>query len=201
MWLRKSIFEKGTFTIPTLQPQPEIITMEQYEALPDNVRAEVFDGVLYNMDSPSELHQTVSTELTTILNNYIKSKKGSCKVFHAPFDVKLNDNPLTIVQPDLMITCDRNKLDGRRCNGVPDFIIEITSPNNASDDYIRKSFYYKNNGVCEYWIVDPRRKTVTVNHFEGDSVNVQYSFDSTIKVNIYNDLFINFSDIAELMNS
>ena len=53
----------------------------------------------------------------------------------------------------------------------------------------------------EYWIVDPRRKTVTVNYFEGDSVNVQYSFDSTIKVNIYNDLFINFFDIAQLLNS
>ncbi len=55
------------------------------------------------MASPSEIHQTVSTELTTILNTYVKNKKGSCKVFHAPFDVKLVDNPLTIVQPDLMI--------------------------------------------------------------------------------------------------
>ena len=186
--------------MPVLQPQPKIITLEQYEALPEDVRVEVFEGIAYDMASPSEIHQTISTELTTILNNYIKSKKGSCRVFHAPFDVKLNENPLTIVQPDLMIICDRNKLDGKRCNGAPDFIIEIASPNNASDDYIRKSFYYKNYGVREYWIVDPRRKTVTINYFECDMVNVQYSFDSTIKVNIYDDLFINFSDIAELLN-
>ena len=82
----------------------------------------------------------------------------------------------------------------------PDFIIEIVSPGNPSDDYIRKLYYYKNAGVREYWIVDPRRKTVTVNYFEGNMLNVQYSFDSTIKVNIYDDLYINFSDIAGLLN-
>ena len=75
-----------------------------------------------------------------------------------------------------------------------------SSPGNPSDDYIRKLYYYKNAGVREYWIVDPRRKTVTVNYFEGNMLNVQYSFDSTIKVNIYDDLYINFSDIAGLLN-
>ena len=186
--------------MPALQSQSQIITLEQYETLPEDVRAEVFDGVLYNMASPSEIHQTISMELSTILNTYIKEHRGSCKVFHAPFDVKLSDTPLTIVQPDIMIICDRNKLDGKRCNGAPDFIIEIVSPGNASDDYICKSFYYKNYGVREYWIVDPRRKTVTVNYFENDMVNIQYSFDSIIKVNIYDDLYINFVDIAILLD-
>lgn len=183
--------------MPALQPQPQITTLDQYEALPEDIRAEVFDGQIYYMSSPSQDHQTISTELTTILNSYIKSSKGACRVFHAPFDVKLSDNPLTIVQPDLMVICDKNKLDGKRCNGAPDFIIEIVSPSNPADDYIRKLFYYKNAGVREYWIVDPRRKTVTVNYFEENMLNIQYSFDSTIKVNIYDNLLINFSDIAE----
>lgn len=186
--------------MPALQPKPNLITLEQYEALPEDVRAEVFEGIVYDMASPSEIHQTISTELTTILNTYIKSQKGSCRVFHAPFDVKLNDTPLTIVQPDLMIICDKNKLDGKRCNGAPDFIIEIVSPGNPADDYIRKLYYYKNAGVREYWIIDPRRKMVTVNYFENDMLNIQYSFDSTIKVNIYDDLYINFSEIAELLS-
>ena len=56
-----------------------------------------------------------------------------------------------------MIVCDKIKLDGKRCNGAPDFIMEIVSPGNASDDYIRKLYYYRNAGVREYWIVDPRR--------------------------------------------
>lgn len=185
---------------PALQPQPEIITLEQYEALPESRRAEVFDGVVYDMASPSQIHQALSMELSNILYNYIKSKKGPCQVFSAPFDVKLSDHPLTIVQPDIMIICDKNKLDGKRCNGAPDFIIEIVSPGSVADDYIRKLYYYKNAGVREYWIVDPRRRIVAVNYFEGNIVSVQYPFDSIIKVNIYEDLLINFSEIAELLN-
>ena len=72
--------------------------------------------------------------------------------FLCPFDVKLNDSPLTIVQPDLLVICNKNKLDGKRCNGAPDFIIEIVSPGNPADDYIRKLYYYKNADVREYWI-------------------------------------------------
>ena len=191
---------KGSVTMPALQPQPETITLEQYEALPENVRAEIYDDQIYYMASPSQIHQSILLELSTLINTYIKSKKGECKVFPAPFDVKLSDRPPTIVQPDIMIVCDKDKLDGKRCNGAPDFIIEIISPGNPADDYIRKLYYYKNFGVREYWIVDPRRKTVTVNYFEGNMLNIQYSFDSTIKVNIYNDLLINFSEIADILN-
>lgn len=152
------------------------------------------------MASPSQIHQTILTELLVIIRNYIKSKNGRCSVFPAPFDVKLSDKPLTIVQPDIMVICDKDKLDGKRCNGAPDFIIEIVSPGNPSDDYIRKLYYYKNYGVREYWIVDPKRKTISVNYFEGNIVSVQYPFDSIIKVNIYEDLFINFSEIANMLN-
>ncbi|MDE7211554.1 MAG: Uma2 family endonuclease [Lachnospiraceae bacterium] len=185
---------------PALQPQPETITLEQYEALPVEKRVEVFDGIVYDMVSPSQIHQSISMQLSTVINNYILRKKGFCSIFCAPFDVKLSDKPLTIVRPDIMVICDKSKLDGKRCNGAPDFIIEIVSPGNPSDDYIRKPYYYKNYGVREYWIVDPRRKMVTVNYFEGNMLSIQYSFDSVIKVNIYDDLFINFSDIASFLD-
>lgn len=184
---------------PASQPQPKRITLEEYESLPEDKRAEVFEGSIYDMASPSQSHQIISIELSTTINNYLKNRQGPCRVFHAPLDVKLSDNPLTIVRPDIMIICDKNKLDGKRCNGAPDFITEIVSPANPADDYIRKLYYYKNYGVREYWIVDPRRKTITVNDFEGNMLNIQYSFDSTIKVNIYDDLLINFSEIAELL--
>ena len=163
---------------PALQLQSECITLEQYEALPEDRRVEVFDGVVYDMASPSQIHQALSMELSNILYNYIKSKKGVCQVFTAPFDVKLSDKPLTIVQPDIMVICDKDKLDGKRCNGAPDFIIEIVSPGNPSDDYIRKAFYYKSYGVREYWIVDPDKKSIIV----------------------YDDLLIGFSAIADLLD-
>ncbi len=183
--------------MPAAQAQYKLTTLHEYEALPVDIRAEVFNGQIYYLAAPSQAHQTISMELSTVLNSYVKKNNGSCKVFSAPFDVLLSENPLTIVQPDLMIICDKDKLDGKRCNGAPDFIIEITSPGTQSDDYIRKLYYYKNYGVREYWIVDPKRRTVTVNYFEGDLINITYGFSSTIKVNIYEDLYISFAEIEQ----
>lgn len=184
---------------PDSQLKPELITLTQYEALPEDKRAEVFEGTVYNMAGPSQIHQALSMQLSNIIFNYIKNKNGQYSVFTAPFDVKLSDTPLTIVQPDIMVVCDKNKLDEKRCNGAPDFIIEITSPGNSSDDYIRKLYYYKKYGVREYWIVDSKRKIITVNFFENNIVSVQYPFDSIIKVNIYDDLFIDFSEISDVL--
>lgn len=177
------------------------MSLEEYEALPEEIRAEVFEGQIYYMASPSQQHQTILTELLVTIRNYLRKKGGDCQVFPAPFDVKLSVRPLTIVQPDLMIVCNKEQLDGKRCNGAPDFIIEIVSPGNPEDDYIRKLYYYKNAGVREYWIVDPRRKIITVNYFEGNMLTVQYSFEATVKVNIYDDLYISFSEIADLLNN
>ena len=180
---------------------PQLITIEDYESLPEDTRAEIFDGQIHCMAGPSQTHQTILLELSSTLNTFVKKKNGSCKVFPAPFDVKLNDNPLTIVQPDIMIVCDQNKLDGKRCNGAPDFIIEIVSPGNSSDDYVKKLYYYKNYGIREYWIVDPNRRTISVNYFEGDMISVPYTFNSTVKVNIYEDLYIDFKEIEKIINS
>ncbi len=185
---------------PASQLKPELITLTQYEALPEAKRAEVFDSIVCKKTGPSHIHQALSMQLSNIIFNYIKNKKGQCSVFTAPFDVKLSDTPLTIVQPDIMVVCDKNKLDEKRCNGAPDFIIEIASPGNSSDDYIRKLYYYKKYGVREYWIVDSKRKIITVNFFENNIVSVQYPFDSVIKVNIYDDLFIDFSEISDVLS-
>ena len=180
--------------MPALQPQSEITTLEQYEALPEDKRVEVFDGVIYDMASPSQIHQTISIELSNIIYNYIKSKKGSCQLFSAPFDVKLSDKPLTIVQPNIMVICDKDKLDGKRCNGAADFIIEIVSPGNPEHDYITKLGKYKASGVREYWIVDPEKNRILVYDLEHDDMN-EYTFTDIVKVGIYPDLSINFSSL------
>lgn len=183
--------------MPALQLSNALCTLEEYEAFPENRRAEVFDGIIYDMASPSQVHQMLLTELLISIRNYIKSKNGTCFVFPAPFDVKLESSPLTIVQPDIMIVCDKDKLDGKRCNGAPDFIIEIVSPGNPADDYVRKLYYYQKYGVREYWIVDPQRKNISVNYFEDNLLNIPYTFESVVKVNIYDDLFINFAEVSE----
>lgn len=183
--------------MPASQPQPQITTLEQYEALPESVRAEVFGGQIYYMASPSQIHQTILTELLVSIRNYLRKKGGDCQVFPAPFDVKLSDRPLTIVQPDLLVVCDKDKLDGKRCNGAPDFIIEIVSPGNPSDDYIRKLYHYQNAGVREYWIVDPRTEKVIVYHLEQpDFQMASYTFQDKIQVNIWEDFWIDFQELG-----
>lgn len=185
--------------MPALQPQPEITTIEQYEQLPEEVRAEVFDGFVYDMASPSTFHQRLSMRLSAIIDSYVMRKKGGCEVFTAPYDVVLSDSPLIVVQPDILVVCDKNKLDSKRCNGAPDFIIEIVSPGTASHDYIQKPYYYQRYGVREYWIVDTGKKAITVHYFEGGSFSSQYPFNSSVKVNIYDDLEIDFAEISKLL--
>ena len=181
--------------MPALQSQLELITLDQYEALPEDKRAEVFDGVIYDMASPSQIHQTILTELLVIIRNYIKSKNGSCSVFPAPFDVKLSDKPLTIVQPDIMVICDKDKLDGKRCNGAPDFIIEIVSPSSRRMDYYKKCTLYAESGVREYWIVDPEKQRTMIYRYEDDAAPMIVPFEQDLAVGIYNDFMINVSKL------
>lgn len=177
----------------------QLYTCEDYYNLPDGERAELFEGMLiYNMAPPSANHQRILGEVYTEIKNYIKSNKGSCEVFPAPFSVKLSEENNTIVEPDISVICDPNKLDNRGCNGAPDFVIEITSTN-AVNDYIRKLNLYQMYGVREYWIVNPDKQIITVYFFGEDPNPTNYTFDDKIKVNIYDDLYIDFSEIKNIL--
>ena len=176
--------------------EPKSYTCKDYYGLPDDEKAELINGFLiYNMAPPSRIHQEILGELHYQLKNYIKSKNGKCKVYPAPFSVKLSEENNTIVEPDISVICDPNKLDDRGCNGAPDFIIEIVSPNNGNRDYITKLGLYEKYGVREYWIVNPMKKSILVYCFENDISPIQYKFDDTVKVNIYDDLYIDFKEI------
>lgn len=177
--------------------QTRLYTAEDYYNLPENVRAELLDGYLiYNQAAPSRIHQTILSELHTSINNYIKSKNGSCRVYPAPFAVKLKEDSVTIVEPDISVICDRNKLTDRGCTGAPDWIIEITSPSNSRYDYITKLNLYADSGVREYWIIDPEKETIFVYYLEKTDLKVEsYTFEDTIKVNIYDDFMIDFTKL------
>ena len=179
--------------------QIPLMTLEEYEAAPESERIEVFEGIPYAMAAPSIVHQRILGELHFLLKDFIRKNNGKCETFTSPCDVKLADNPLTIVQPDLFIICDTDKLDTKRCNGAPDFVIEIVSPSNQSDDYIRKLYYYKNFGVKEYWIVDPDKQIITVYNFEKEMYANRFTFDDKVKVGIYEDLYIDFAPLKELL--
>ena len=137
-------------------------TVEDYYALDDDQRRELIDGVFYDMASPSITHQMISGELFWRLKNYISNNKGGCKMLYAPFDVQLDRDNRTMVEPDLMVICDREKLTPRNCFGAPDLVIEILSPSTAQRDLILKLGKYRKAGVREYWVVDPKQKQVLV---------------------------------------
>ena len=127
----------------------------------DGKRWELIDGVAHMMSpAPTQAHQEVSGGLYRQFADFLDGKP--CKVFHAPFDVRLNanDGDDTVVQPDLLVVCDKSKLDGKSCVGAPDLVVEILSPSTARHDRLTKFLKYQEAGVREYWIVDPDTKTV-----------------------------------------
>ena len=179
--------------------KPKNYTEEDYYSLPENIRAELIDGdLIYNQAAPSRKHQTILMELAGTIRNYIKAKAGSCHVYPAPFAVKLWEDRNTIVEPDISIICGEDKLTDRGCSGAPDWIIEIVSPSNPGNDYVLKLNLYADAGVREYWIVDPTKSSVFVYYLEKSNFKAEaYNFNDKIKVNIYDDLYIDFSEFID----
>lgn len=169
-------------------------TVEDIEVLPDGERAELIDGKMYMMGSPTATHQRMIGFLYFAICSYIKEKKGDCEVFLSPFSVYLNETD-TYVEPDLIIVCDENKVDDKGCHGGPDFVAEIVSPGSRRMDYAIKLFKYRTYGVREYWIVDTEKNRIQVYDFEHGDMK-EYTFSDKVPVEIYGGgLEIDFTQI------
>ncbi|MCO5945613.1 Uma2 family endonuclease [Mucilaginibacter flavidus] len=127
-------------------------------------RLELIKGKIFTMSpAPGSVHQIISGVLFVELYNHLKHKP--CRVFSAPFDVRLkrrsiNDKDITtVVQPDICVICDPNKVDARGCIGAPDIVVEILSPGNNKKELKNKKDAYEEAGVLEYWIIHPVEKT------------------------------------------
>lgn len=165
----------------------QVYTIEDIDALPDGVRAELVDGKIYYMASPGRTHQKLLHFFDKTIGNYIDSQNGECEVYPAPFAVFLNQDDITYFEPDIAVICDTSKLDEKGCHGAPDWIIEIVSPGSKSMDYFTKLMKYQAAGVREYWIVNPAKQQILVYQFDdGQIKDVElYSFDEDIPVGIY----------------
>ena len=132
---------------------------------------EIIEGEAYMMAPPLRVHQKIGGQLFRQISNYLDGKR--CEVYPAPFAVRLfeeaEDRPEdvdTMVEPDITVVCDPEKLDKYGCRGAPDLIMEILSPSTRRHDLVVKYRLYQRAGVREYWIVDPETKTVQVYHLE-----------------------------------
>ena len=184
---------------PRLTHQPRrLYTVDDYYALPDDIRTELIDGVFYDMSSPSVTHQLIIGELHLQFKACEKKHQGKCRVILSPCDVQLNRDRYTMLQPDILVVCDTEKIKGRNCFGPPDLTVEILSPSSRSHDCVLKLNKYKNSGVREYWIVDPEHRQVIVYIFEdADHPTFEtYTFTDTVPIHISGgDCSVDFSEV------
>lgn len=177
-----------------MNSKERLYTIADIEALPEGERAELIDGKMYMMATPTAMHQRMIGFLFYGIRSYIKDKNGQCEVFLSPFSVYLNETD-TYVEPDLIIACDESKIDDKGCHGGPDFVVEIVSPNSRRMDYALKLFKYRTHGVREYWIVDTEKRRIQVYDFEHGDMK-EYTFSDKVPVEIYGgDLEIDFSQV------
>jgi len=181
----------------------EKYTYGDYLNWSENETWEIIDGVPYLMSpAPSRIHQEIIGELFLQIGNYLRGK--SCKVYVAPFDVVLieknekEEDSMNVVQPDITIVCDKEKLNDKGCKGSPDMVIEIVSPSTASQDYVKKLNLYEKYGIKEYWIVNHKNNNIFVytldNNGQYSEVQV-YNIKDEISVGIFDKLVIDLKQI------
>lgn len=176
-------------------------TIKDYYALPEDKRVELIDGVFYDMSAPVPVHQRIGGELYRQIANFIFENKGSCIPFMSPVDVRLDCDDKTMVQPDVIILCDKNKIMKWGIMGAPDFVVEVLSPSTKRKDCIKKLDKYREAGVKEYWMIDPDKKKVIVYEFEKESYPMVYGMDGQIPVGIYEGkLFIDMILIRDMIS-
>lgn len=173
-------------------------TLDDYYAFPDESRVELIDGVIYDMASPSSVHQLMSGFIYTKLMEMIAARRGTCLPMISPIDVQLDCDDKTMVQPDVMIVCDRTKIINRCVYGAPDFIIEVLSKATGRKDAVVKLHKYMNAGVREYWIIDPYKKKVIAYDFENEGYPAIYGFESNVPIRFMGDgSGIDFEEVYE----
>lgn len=161
-------------------------TIEDYEKLPEDMRFELIDGVLYYISAPLLVHQALVALLHQELKDYIRKKQGDCIAMLSPADIHLRrDDNKTMVQPDIFVVCDRGKFRRHRIEGAPDLIIEILSPSTKKKDCVIKLNKYIEAGVREYWLVDPETQKVMVYILEEDVIPKIYTFTDRIPVAVF----------------
>ena len=180
-------------------------TYGDYLTWPDDERWELIDGVPYNMTpAPSRRHQALSRELFWQIYSHIKTSGGPCKVYVAPFDVRLpkgeeaDEDIDTVVQPDIVVVCDPAKLDDKGMRGAPDFVVEIASPHTIRRDMVEKLNLYERHGVKEYWLVLPGDKAVTIYRLGADGRYGKpdvYTADDEVPVEMLGGLTVRLSDV------
>lgn len=175
-------------------------TLEDYYAWPKEQRVELIDGTIYVCEAPGFVHQRIASKILSRLDAYIEKKGGDCIPLLSPIDVRLDCDDKTMVQPDLVILCDKDKIKRWGIMGAPDFILEILSQSSRRKDCTKKLQKYCDAGVKEYWILDPQKKFLLTYDFLHDNLPCIYPLAGLAEIAIYDgELQIDLDEIAALI--
>jgi Uma2 family endonuclease len=171
-------------------------TYADYAKWETDERYELIDGVPYMMAGPSSAHQDIAGEVFYQLKNRLKDKQ--CRPYIAPYDVCLfgkDGDDETVVQPDVLVVCDKSKIKKNYLNGAPDFVIEVLSPSSLSKDQILKLNKYMQAGVREYWTIDPESRITHVYIFNGNHDFYIHYENDTIPVRTLDGCSVNMREV------
>jgi Uma2 family endonuclease len=160
---------------------------------------ELINGFFYDMAAPKIVHQDIISYIHVELYNYIKSKKKPCKVYESPVDVQLDCDNKTMVEPDVIVVCDKDKIKDFGIYGAPDFVLEVLSKSTHNKDMTLKLSKYQAAGVLEYWIIDPYKEKLLIYDFsDEDYFPSIHSLEGNVPVAITGgDLEIDLEPIAQ----
>lgn len=175
-------------------------TYEDLLEMDEDKRYELIDGKLYLMGAPVTIHQLLLGELGVQFISYLKGKE--CKAIMSPIDVRLDapkrgNKARYVVQPDLVVICDKEKIDKKGIIGSPDLAIEILSPSTKQHDKLVKFNIYQHYKVKEYWIIDIEEQIVYPYILNDEGVYTlprMYEITEDIKVNVLDNLTISLKE-------
>ncbi len=175
-------------------------TVEDCLSFPEGTRMELIDGVLYDMASPTAIHQMIVGQVFARIAAVLDSVPGDCDVFTSPLDVQFSEeNIKDQFEPDMLIVCGKHKYSSKaeKILGSPDMVMEVVSPSSRGKDRVLKLNKYLENGVREYWIVDPEVMEIHVYSSEGSPGFVRYSFEDVVPLRIFDGkISVNFAAIT-----
>jgi len=188
---------------PAVAYEKPLFSYADYLKWPEDEMKEIINGIVYSFSAPLRRHASATMTFIGKVWTFVKRRKGKCKIYTAPFDVRLpkngeiaNDKIYNVVQPDICVVCDESKLDEKGCIGAPDLVVEVSSPTTRKRDLNEKYRLYEAAGVREYWVVDPESKTVSVYILDaGRYVTTVYCETDTPPVHVLEGCSISLADV------